>query len=368
MALAAFENPRALYSSRMPILGNDVLQSWMERVRKLGVQSLWLTSGRATEAVTSSELAEFARQGIERLLVIKLKSYAEMDLADLLRFHCESRNPVTEAHDAARSTGSFACWIVSRCVPAEQKARIFRLFDRELRKLPINLADMPSAFCQRRERQELVGDGTDRGLRHAPVGDPDSRAGVDRGRRETRGLPYGSSVQPISERAPMSAPAQPSVRLRRWSAIAWWIAEPRWSDPQFCPVPTWRRACSFGNGLVDGGYLEHLGWGNRRRSSSRRVWEAGFSGVNRGESLSAGQDDAFREAKTASRGTLLRMLRTWLRLSRGATVASGTAVKAVTAGRSGVDHPAISLRRRILRAAGHCGKTCSALCAFPGLR
>ncbi len=43
-ALAASDNSRPLYSSRMPILGNDVLQSWMERVRKLGVQSLWLTS------------------------------------------------------------------------------------------------------------------------------------------------------------------------------------------------------------------------------------------------------------------------------------------------------------------------------------
>ena len=38
------DNSRPLYSSRMPILGNDVLQSWMGRVRKVGVQSLWLTS------------------------------------------------------------------------------------------------------------------------------------------------------------------------------------------------------------------------------------------------------------------------------------------------------------------------------------
>ncbi len=63
-----------------------------------------------TAAMTApwSALAEFARQGVERLLMIKLKSYAEMDLADLLRFHCESRNPVTEAQ-MPEVNWEFAC-------------------------------------------------------------------------------------------------------------------------------------------------------------------------------------------------------------------------------------------------------------------
>src|SRR5271165_1424839 len=94
-AMAAPEDSRAFYSSRMPILGNDILQSWMELVRKLGVGSLWLTSGSSDQGVPCSDLAGLARQGLDRLLLIKLKSYAEMDLADLVRFHCESRNPVT---------------------------------------------------------------------------------------------------------------------------------------------------------------------------------------------------------------------------------------------------------------------------------
>lgn len=104
-AMAASENSRSLYSSRVPILGNDVLRSWMERVRKLGVHSVWLTSSPSDESVASSVLSGFARQGVERLLVIKLKSYAELDLADLLRFHCEKRNPVTEAQDARGQLG-----------------------------------------------------------------------------------------------------------------------------------------------------------------------------------------------------------------------------------------------------------------------
>ena len=104
-AMAPAENSRPLYSSRVPILGNDVLRSWMERVRKLGVPSVWLTSSPSDESVTSSVLAGFAQRGVERLLVIKLKSYAELDLADLLRFHCEKRNPVTEAQDVRGRLG-----------------------------------------------------------------------------------------------------------------------------------------------------------------------------------------------------------------------------------------------------------------------
>ena len=103
--MSASENSRPLYSSRVPILGNDVLRSWMDRVRKLGVPSVWLTSSPGDETVAGSVLAGFARQGVERLLVIKLKSYAELDLADLLRFHCEKRNPVTEAQNARGRLG-----------------------------------------------------------------------------------------------------------------------------------------------------------------------------------------------------------------------------------------------------------------------
>jgi carbonic anhydrase/acetyltransferase-like protein (isoleucine patch superfamily) len=104
-ATAASENSRPLYSSRVPILGNDVLRSWMERVRKLGVPSVWLTSTPGDESVAGPMLSGFARQGVERLLVIKLKSYAELDLADLIRFHCEKHNPVTEAQDVRGRLG-----------------------------------------------------------------------------------------------------------------------------------------------------------------------------------------------------------------------------------------------------------------------
>ena len=103
-AAGVSNDSRPLHSSREPILGNDVLKSWMERIRKIGVRTAWLTS-RPSEASVLSDLARFAGQGVDRFLTIELKSYAEIDLADLLRFHRESRNSVTEARDARGRLG-----------------------------------------------------------------------------------------------------------------------------------------------------------------------------------------------------------------------------------------------------------------------
>jgi hypothetical protein len=64
---AASENPLALYSSRMPILGNDLLESWADRIRRLGLRSLWLTSGGRDGNIDGSTLAELVRHGVERL-------------------------------------------------------------------------------------------------------------------------------------------------------------------------------------------------------------------------------------------------------------------------------------------------------------
>jgi carbonic anhydrase/acetyltransferase-like protein (isoleucine patch superfamily) len=154
--LAAFESPRPLYCSRMPILGNDILQSWMERIRKLGVRSMWLTSGPRDGNVASSSLAELARRGVERLLVIQLKSYAEMDLADLLRFHCERRNPVTEAHDAR---GQLGVCLLDRLAlrSTEERYKPFSV-PPDCGRIPYQFSGYAKRILSARERQELVGD------------------------------------------------------------------------------------------------------------------------------------------------------------------------------------------------------------------
>ena len=151
--IATLENPRPLYSSRKPIVGNDVLQSWIRRIRKLGVQSLWLTSGQKDGTVSRSALAAFARQGLKRLLVIKLNSYAEMDLTDLLRFHCENRNPVTEAHDARGQLG--VCLLDQLALQASEETQNSPA---DSARTPYQFSGYAKRISSAMERQELVGD------------------------------------------------------------------------------------------------------------------------------------------------------------------------------------------------------------------
>ncbi|MGA7291670.1 MAG: hypothetical protein WBW53_08170 [Terriglobales bacterium] len=155
--LTVADNPRPLYSSRMPILGNDVLHSWMERVRKLGVQSLWLTSSLRDDREVCLAPPKFARQAVERLLMIMLKSYAEMDLADLLRFHCERRNPVTEAHDARGQLG--VCLLDHRELHATGKKWDLPSFATNSGRTPYQFRGYAKRILSAQERQELVRDG-----------------------------------------------------------------------------------------------------------------------------------------------------------------------------------------------------------------
>ncbi|HEY3974140.1 MAG TPA: hypothetical protein VGM18_14125 [Candidatus Sulfotelmatobacter sp.] len=149
-----FEDSGAFCSSRVPILGNDVMRSWMERVRKLGVQNLWLTSG-SDEKSLGSELSRLARQGIDRLLVIKLKSYAEMDLSDLFRFHCNSRNSITEARDARGHLGiSLLDRLALRAAERKYESSEVRFAGGR----PYHFNGYAKRILSAKERQELVGD------------------------------------------------------------------------------------------------------------------------------------------------------------------------------------------------------------------
>ena len=156
----AWEKSQGLHSSRQPILGNDVLRSWMERVRKLGLPSLWLTSSLpaagADGSGTGTSLTGLLRQGIERLLVIKLKSYAELDLVDFLKFHRDSRNGMTEANDGKGHLG--VCLIDQMALrPAEKlPASVSSSLDSE--ETPYQFRGYAKRISSGKERQELVGD------------------------------------------------------------------------------------------------------------------------------------------------------------------------------------------------------------------
>ncbi len=147
---AASEESQALYSSRKPILGNDVLRSWMEPVRKLGLRTLWLASRPLLGENLAHELGRFTRQGVERLLMIKLKSYAEIDLTDLLRFHCERRNSVTEAKD---THGQLGVSLIDH--PSLRSATHVNEFNGHA---PYRFRGYAKRILSAKERQELVGD------------------------------------------------------------------------------------------------------------------------------------------------------------------------------------------------------------------
>lgn len=146
---------RPLSPSLLPVLGNDVLRTWTDRVRKLGVRSLWLAAGLPHQRDLGAAIGDLFRQGVERLLMIKLKSYAEMDLADLIRFHRQSRNSVTEVQDSQGQLG----------VSVLDQIGLGAAWERELSGPPKSSewASYPfygyaKRILSSKERQELVGD------------------------------------------------------------------------------------------------------------------------------------------------------------------------------------------------------------------
>jgi hypothetical protein len=112
-------------------------------------------------------LAKFVRQGVERLLLIRLKSYAELDLSDLLRFHSEKRNPITEAQDARGKLG--VCLLdrkALRSAAEEQAASV----PPEFGQMPYQFNGYAKRILSATERQELVGDGLTGACAMKPLG------------------------------------------------------------------------------------------------------------------------------------------------------------------------------------------------------
>ncbi|MFZ1141235.1 MAG: hypothetical protein WAN76_18785 [Candidatus Sulfotelmatobacter sp.] len=256
--VATVEKPRPLYCSRMPIVGNDVLQSWMDRIRKLGVKSLWLTSGRPDGTVTRSELAGFAQQGVKRLLVIKLNSYAEMDLVDLVRFHCEKRNPVTEAQDARGLLGVSLLDHLALRAPEEKQEDPSAAIHSG--RMAYQFSGYAKRILSANERQELVGDALTGACGMRPFGKQISEQ-VWVG----EGVDLASSarfVGPtyIGERTVIRAGATigPFASVERDCVVDCGTTIERSTVmPQTYLAP----GLLIRDGVVDGGYLEHLGWG-----------------------------------------------------------------------------------------------------------
>jgi hypothetical protein len=141
------------FPSWAPVLGNDILGSWLERLRRLGMRTLWVTSQFHEDEGLHSRLGGFAKQGVERFLLIRRKSYAEMDLADLLRFHHESRNQWTEAHD---QRGQLGVTLLDRAALNERKEP--EGSPSSAGRICYQFRGYAKRIFSARERQELVHD------------------------------------------------------------------------------------------------------------------------------------------------------------------------------------------------------------------
>lgn len=68
-----------------PVVGKNLLDEWIERVRRIGVQVLSIAHG--SKAKSREVARSLAKGGVEQVLVISLKSYAEINLDEFVQFH-----------------------------------------------------------------------------------------------------------------------------------------------------------------------------------------------------------------------------------------------------------------------------------------
>jgi hypothetical protein len=88
-----------LWTPSWPVLGKTVLQRWIERVQGLGVGLVSVVDRNPQEPHRVHTMVEWAKEGVEQILLIVLGSYAEIDLPDLIRFHSEGQRQVTKVFD-----------------------------------------------------------------------------------------------------------------------------------------------------------------------------------------------------------------------------------------------------------------------------
>jgi hypothetical protein len=90
---------QGLWTPSWPVLGKTVLQRWIERVQGLGVGLVSVVDRNPQEPNRVHTMVEWAKEGVEQILLIVLGAYAEIDLPDLIRFHSEGRRQVTKVFD-----------------------------------------------------------------------------------------------------------------------------------------------------------------------------------------------------------------------------------------------------------------------------
>jgi hypothetical protein len=118
-------NPSTLSTTSYPIafwdlLGHSVLQRTIERLRRFGVQLISVFNNEESVASIShgeaweKAVLDHARNGVERILLITLGAYTELDVDDLMRFHLAHDCRVTNVSDGQEPLG--ITLMESKCV------------------------------------------------------------------------------------------------------------------------------------------------------------------------------------------------------------------------------------------------------------
>jgi hypothetical protein len=92
-------------NSSWPVLGKTVLDRWVERVQGLGIDLLSVIDRDSSPNSRIPTMVDWAKGGVERILLILLGSYAEVDLMDVVRFHHQGQNRITRVFDPVGPLG-----------------------------------------------------------------------------------------------------------------------------------------------------------------------------------------------------------------------------------------------------------------------
>lgn len=87
------------WSSIWPVVGKTVLERWIERVRDLGVGLVSVVDRDMRMPNRMHTMVDWAKQGVDQILLILVGSYAEIDLTDLVQFHHQGRHRITRVFD-----------------------------------------------------------------------------------------------------------------------------------------------------------------------------------------------------------------------------------------------------------------------------
>jgi hypothetical protein len=87
------------WCSAWPVVGKTVLERWVERVRSLQVNMVSVVDRGVSVPDRVQKMVDWAKEGIDQILVIVMGSYAEVDLTDLVQFHHDGGHTITRVFD-----------------------------------------------------------------------------------------------------------------------------------------------------------------------------------------------------------------------------------------------------------------------------